>query len=238
MATCSPVRMRGNSSFVQQKDVVFGKVPCGVQIRGHACDQCVVRWVPDGCVLRMNTLKFQDTVPERVQVHHVDRSRQKTEYQVTGPAELRAPTGSRTQRILPRRYLVRQCNNPLGERAAAFAPRPGPGRPVHRRVRRGPGRCGHRCPQDPCQLSTRERLRREVRAHRPHRTHRPSAHLRATPPQARAGRVRQALQPPTPAPQPPTTAAALRPAHPRLTSPADHSPNRAGGLINECQPAA
>jgi hypothetical protein len=37
--------------------------------------------VLDGCVLRMNTFKFHDTVPERVQVHHVDRSRQETEYQ-------------------------------------------------------------------------------------------------------------------------------------------------------------
>ena len=56
----------------------------------------------------------------------------------------------------------------LGQRAEAFRlPRPRPSWTVHRRVRRGPHRCRHHGPQDPCRLSPGERLRRKVRAHRP-----------------------------------------------------------------------
>jgi putative transposase len=88
----------------------------------------------------------------------------------------------------------------LGEGIEAF--KAGPGRPVHRRVRRGLRPRRHRSPQDPAPLSASERLRREVRAHRPHRAHRSDADPRPTAPSASASRVRHALQRATPAPQP------------------------------------
>jgi putative transposase len=52
-------------------------------------------------------------------------------------------------------------------------PRPRPGRPVHRAVRRCPGRGGHPRGQDPSALPAGELFRRTVRAHYQSRTHRP-----------------------------------------------------------------
>ena len=59
------------------------------------------------------------------------------------------------------------AHGPRPARGNAQIPRARPSWTVHRRVRRGPHRYRHHGPQDPRRPSPGERLRREVRAHRP-----------------------------------------------------------------------
>jgi hypothetical protein len=88
---------------------------------------------------------------------------------------------------------------------------PGPGRPVHRPLRRGARRRRDRRCEDPSPQSPGKRARRAVRAHRPDGADRPDADLR-----------------------PP------RPDHPIPARPAQQITRRCilGGLLNEYQPAA
>jgi len=89
----------------------------------------------------------------------------------------------------------------LGERATRFpVPDPGPGRAVHRDVRRRAVGRRDRRGEDPAAEPSSERLCRALGAHRPGRGHRPDADRRAAAPVGGPERVRSALQPASPAP--------------------------------------
>ena len=78
-----------------------------------------------------------------------------------------------------------------GRRVAV--PDQGPGRAVHRGVRRGAGCCRDRGGEDPAPEPSGERLSRKVGAHSPGRVHRSDADRRAAAPAGGAGSLRRAL---------------------------------------------
>jgi len=83
----------------------------------------------------------------------------------------------------------------LGSEPPGSVSGPGPGRAVHRGVRRGARGRGDRGGEDPAAQPKSERLCRTMGAHSPGRGHRPDADRRAPAPACGLGRVRRALQP-------------------------------------------
>src|SRR5436305_8482900 len=59
---------------------------CGVPLLNQARDLGIVPGLPGGCAVNLNTFKFWDATPERVQVDQVGRSRPEMKRQVTRSA--------------------------------------------------------------------------------------------------------------------------------------------------------
>jgi hypothetical protein len=115
---------------------------------------------------------------------------------------------------------------------------PRPSRAVHSVIRHGPGRRRHRGREDSAPKPQGERLRGKVRAHRPHRGHRPDADLRKTTPADSPGRVPGPLQRTTPPSQPPAAPAPPRPPRRRPLPGADQTPARPRRSLHEYERAA